>query len=711
MSKNIARERLQKKVKQQQESKYNEVMGSTDFVKIREGMANILGKLGQSKIASSDTSVKACFSKYLKILPLKVGEWAEKDLEIIDSFVCASDNITNDKDEIEQCFNSYESLPASSQNKQVKNAIKNIYKTLYSEQLFTMLQGNKENFQSFRKAIQQKSFILAKALYEILSNKTIPSADLQFTALNSSLIAKFNHQDLDQIIELFHINLKTLRTTAPLEDFIIRTVTAAAVLIPYINEIWHTQESKAKALLNYCIAQGLPFQANESYNHALIIAISCKDISLGFIKTLLEANVVDINTVITPKTDHTCKVVKTPFSVALGKVNFDLLALLLEHGADPYLAINIARSSTNDQYGEEIKIVVTSGLVSKLQSDEERQEYFVKLDEFIENFFLAKLAKAPDTLLQAVRDQITTTIPTKDSTSETTLVGDSSSSKEESKSSQELPLVTTVLEQYLNYKQGAQNNAELPESKILEHKFDALFLKWMQSNESSYLTSLTILLEEHPELNTYAVTYLLNRNISTDFVSEAFADKPQLLHQFYTLKKKLNDNIETGSENLKLQKNVHEVQGNFKNKIFVKIPEEILEKLDTFGEDYKTKLLNQITSIKFIKTDSHGMSGIKSYSGCIKLKIARVDKNLYTTQRYLDPDGNILIIFDRLGDHNDTPYKGKNLITIHRAFKEAIFATKSDLAENHNDIANSDVNFIDLPFDADVSEVAVLGDS
>ena len=83
----------------------------------------------------------------------------------------------------------------------------------------------------------------------------------------------------------------------------------------------------------------------------------------------------------------------------------------------------------------------------------------------------------------------------------------------------------------------------------------------------------------------------MNSNISSDLVIETFADKYQLLNKFFTLKKALSFKEKIEPKVLRFQDNVAEVYGNFANKIFIKIPEELLETLDV---NYKTKLFVKV---------------------------------------------------------------------------------------------------------------------
>ena len=239
--------------------------------------------------------------------------------------------------------------------------------------------------------------MLAKVLYDKLLS-TVPENHLCFMALRSCIKAKFGQQDFARVIKLFTIDIKALKQVVEMQygDLI---SSATPLIIEYIQKIWRTDKEKASSLLKYFIKQQLPFQSDQSYNHALIASFNdSKIINLDFIKALLESNVVNINTVITSRTDKTCKVVKTPFSVAIGKMNFELLELLLEHGADPYLAINEGRLVLEALYGEGVEFPMSSGLSKKLPMQEDQQKYIAKLDEFLENFFLSKLTKNQEAL-------------------------------------------------------------------------------------------------------------------------------------------------------------------------------------------------------------------------------------------------------------------------------------------------------------------------
>ena len=380
-------------------------------------------------------------------------------------------------------------------------AIEKLYKIIEADRPFDPSQVFLRQ-ESFKQAIEEKTFVLSKVLYDKLLS-TVPENHLCFMALRSCTKANFGQQDFARVIKLFTIDIKTLKQVVKTQygDLI---SSATPLIIEYIQKIWRTDKEKASSLLKYFIKQQLPFQSDQSYNHALIASFDdSKIINLDFIKALLESNVVNINTVITSKTDKTCKVVKTPFSVVIGKMNFELLELLLEHGADPYLAINEGRLIVEALYGKGVEFLMSSGLSKKLPMQEDQQKYIAKLDEFLENFFLSKLTKNQEALRKAPEE-----LESKSNSSEASIPStfDKEAVLFEGGDSSKKIQKISPFDQYINYKGGAQNNKDLPAKKTLEHKFDFLLLNFIKSNDAQQLESLNTLVKENPELNGYFAT-------------------------------------------------------------------------------------------------------------------------------------------------------------------------------------------------------------
>ena len=103
-----------------------------------------------------------------------------------------------------------------------------------------------------------------------------------------------------------------------------------------LRKNWVKFPEKAKSLFSFFLTKGLPLQADQSYNNALMHVIMKHPENLDLIEMLITQGKVNINSLVTPDTEKTCKFAKTPFSIAISRENPKLLLLLLEHGADPY---------------------------------------------------------------------------------------------------------------------------------------------------------------------------------------------------------------------------------------------------------------------------------------------------------------------------------------------------------------------------------------
>lgn len=403
--------------------------------------------------------------------------------------------------------------------------------------------------------------------------------------------------------------------------------------------------------------------------------------------TAILDNIVDVKTPIisTILSPSSVTMFLTLFSLAVGKVNFDLISLLLEYNATPYLASNLNYDTVKDKFGVSGRLFITQGLSKNLPLKEDQEEYIIKLDRFIENFYFSKLVATQKVEMQqnaAKESGASSSSQVTASRSELEKFDDISDSSESGNTLNISQEASDKLFQYIKYKEGAQNNKALPAEIRLEHKFDNLLLKWLQSisedSTNNYVLALRELLDEHPSLNSYSAKCLLNRNVSADVVMETFADKPKLLHKFFSFKKQAMKvlNVEKIGD-IKLQEGVYELKCGFENKMFVKIPIDILKELDRREPGSKDKILELLPNIHFIKSTSKDEAGIKIYPGCYKLKIIRNNYNLYAKEQQQDANGNILVIFKEIGNHKGTPYKGK-FTTFSQEFSESIYTTAQE---------------------------------
>jgi hypothetical protein len=148
------------------------------------------------------------------------------------------------------------------------------------------------------------------------------------------------------------------------------------------------------------------------------------------------------------------------------------------------------------------------------------------------------------------------------------------------------------------------------------------------------------------------------------------------------LKKQLCESSLQQKKGFDVPDGVYQVRSDLKNAVYVSIAPALKEQLDS---SILVKFSNKLSNCKFIKSDSRGISGIKTYGGVIKLKLAAEDQSLIATQKYLDKStGNVLIIFDQIHTHKDKVTSSS--ITIHKVdgFSELWSLVASVGAESHD---------------------------
>ena len=330
----------------------------------------------------------------------------------------------------------------------------------------------------------------------------------------------------------------------------------------------------------------------------------------------------------------------------------ELLLLLLVYGANPYLAIKTAEQQLKARFGEKEEFFITSGFSKLGLSDEESQVYIDKVNALIEDFFLDKLITELTTATQIAIQE-----PALSEGKEA--ISEKKEGKSKLKSSPDSYKKASTLDKYIAYKQDASTDTSLTEEAREKHTFDSLILEWIKTKSPKYLDAINELLgKTSTDQYNYYLKCLIEMNPSNGDASEILASTPSLLNKFCTLKKKLYDKATSSKEaesgTLELQDGVYEMEGGFKNKIFLKIAPELLNKLSA-KVGYVEKVMKQLSDPKFIKANSMGISGIKDYPGqnISKLKIANKDSNLVSLTRYLDESGNLVIEFDDFLTHKE----------------------------------------------------------
>lgn len=522
---------------------------------------------------------------------------------------------------------------------------------------------------------EKKDFNRALDCYKLMNPTGADEKKIK-SLLLCKITTEFTRTDIENMLSIFNINIKTFRFEFQACDSTKLLLTATPIIMDLIHNNWINNSEKAKSLLDYFIKQGLPLQSNQSYNNALMhVLMKCPD-NLDFIKRLLVSGHIDINTVITSKTDQTCKIIKTPFSIAFGKLSEELLILLLTHGADPYLAIKLARNEVESKYGKGVDFRVSSGLNVHNMSDIDKQEYVLRVDNLIDKFFLDKLIQEP--LLRKQKSAA--------SLSKTEI----STKKEKKISSLDTDQVTKTLDEYISYKEQASENTDLSDEKREEHKFDTLFLQYCKDSSELNLQNLHEFIEDNPHLHHYSINTLLNKTANSDVAQDILMQQPKLLHKFFTLKKKLYDSTPDVASNPELPTGVYKVKvsDKFQNNIYITMTSPLKDQLQNYPA-FKEKVEKSLPDCKFIKLNSRGETGIKTYKGIIKFKVIKENFSLSTGVKYVDKStGDVFIIFDTLTTHDDQTNnhlkveKLPNFAKIWTSLKEIESQTLGSLADN-----------------------------
>ena len=278
------KERLQKKLQQKNELDLNKLYktldSSNDIVKIRESIKGVINIHNKNKLALPKENTLLYFSKYISLLHPELSKLMPVDFENIENFLSIGFNNKSQEKKIMELFKLYEFLPLNSQSKKTTQAIEKLYKIIEADRPLDPSQVLLRQ-ESFKQAIEEKTFVLAKVLYDKLLS-AVPENLLCFMALRSSTKANFGQQDFARVIKLFTIDIKSLKQVVKTQygDLI---SSATTLIIEYIQKLWRTDKEKASSLLKYFIKQQLPFQSDQSYNHALIASFDdSKIINLDF---------------------------------------------------------------------------------------------------------------------------------------------------------------------------------------------------------------------------------------------------------------------------------------------------------------------------------------------------------------------------------------------------------------------------------------------
>lgn len=570
-------------------------------------------------------------------------------------------------------------------------------------------------------AILENSFLLTNSAKSRLNLDSLQNQNaFKATILTNIIKGNATSSDIPNVLEFFNIKLNKLTVEWKPAIYNNRyNLTSTSFVIKSLNEIWNDNSERSKALLQSFISNGLDLNSPLKQNNALTLGMEEINgtINLDLIRLLLEYGS-NPNQVMSDALESSMQKFTTmAFPVAIGSTNYKLIELLLQYGADPYLPSteaskllktmddrelkNLAKGSKSFKASiseennkdslktEDIDLVLlTCGLEKKIPDPQEKIQYFIALDQLIDDFFTSRIVsfiniKNPDhqeieqkTNIDELASFTSSEEPLKslplehidEKLSANDLITSSNTDKIEKKSSDDL------IARYIHYKNTAQEDKNLPEERKLEHKFDSLLLQFIKGNTHA-IDEINTMLEEHPDLSGYSIAKLLNGH-SQKTANAIFSYHPDLLNKYFLSKKSSKEYAK--NTNSKTEKSlgygIYEVEGRFEKNIFIKVPEEKFLSLNI-----PTSKLNKL---KVISSTSLGENGVKFTKHYIKLKLGRTDDAFYAKEMKTDDKGRIYIEFNDMHNHawtkQQTTPLTKTTITS-QAFDNKIFEDWVDL--------------------------------
>lgn len=564
-----------------------------------------------------------------------------------------------------------------------------------------------------------------KTLYADFVRRYTPEAlNIMHSTVLSKIDANFSSSQISTILNSLEINLRNVQPITVLssqEGKTVRVITS--ILLDAVYKKWNEDKEEAQTILKLFISKNLPLQVNSLSDNAMLRCVSQYPEDIQFIKMLLDSGHFDVNTVILPEKPNKLegKIIhaRTAFSLAFSWRNTELMELLLEYGADPYLAAK-ASIVMQPQKGPQVafsaeeaqKVMVAHQIGFEKLSPEQQNQFYLETTLLIKNFFLRKAeelvkiaikkeetrlakalekqARAEDIAKKKAEKAASSKATQKAADEELTPKGGAAAEEElapkGAPADAEAPLPraaevrsseTEFLDRFIDSQEQAARNTELPEEIREGSKFDALVLRYIQTRENAALDEITALLSgPHSSNNSsYYIKVLIELDTSMEDAGEILATTPRLLHRFCTVHKEIqsSSSIAADPEEPNFGVDVYPVAGT---KIFLQIDPELITSLP---EDQLTKIQSQLSSPRFIAQNSLGISGVKDYGHNIsKLKIAGPDSNLVSTLRYKDEDGNLLIVFNQFLSHKETEALKQGECVQVRHIQEVIFSVSTE---------------------------------
>jgi hypothetical protein len=555
---------------------------------------------------------------------------------------------------------------------------------------------NMKNFTESLKLYNTKfKELCSRTLKLTIITKEKIEKDIDFTKaillINMPLIYK--SKNIDKLLEILEIDLANFTYESPAVDRD-RTIiseqylehTAVAIFVDRMYNIWSKDnQQEAKDLLEYFIQKGLPLNNLQIRNNVLMYAIVEYLTDTEFLKIFIESKLLNINSVITPHTDDfraESIYCLTPFSVAAAALNEELIFLMLENGADPFLAdretLKLCKHTDRFSFAEDSLVIAEPDPIKFLQ----------KLNSIVSKFYLNKLEKfqadlqrKQETIAKIVEiaaiDKITAEEP---EAALTFISPQTATSKAE------------ILEEFADFKEELSQKPNLPQESRAQYVLEALFLRYIQTKDESIKTQIDELLAKNPSTKTREFYHQILSDVvgSDEHAGEVFTSRTSI-QNYYELVQKLFDFqpqtsrlvsvVEEEAQKMILAESIYKIEGT--QRIFISVPQNLL---DGLPENQRTTIETFLQNPKFIAATSKAKNGIKHYANdTYKLKTAKTDIGLVATKSFVDDKGNTLIIFDQICNHKDLDRSTKGgTITKLADITDLIYAAPCGSNSDHN---------------------------
>lgn len=490
-----------------------------------------------------------------------------------------------------------------------------------------------QNLNKINALIGKESPRAAHSLYRQIEKEIkkelnrLPVDPLSDVFVNACVITiqKGNFDYLKQVIDIFKIDLKTLKI-----HYDDRLFTPMSFLLAINGEDTYSLKAEyIKLLTNHKLHPDDKVNS-ESLNITLLMQM-CFNGDLMSARVLIE-NGANIN-LETFLEDGETRMYRTPFSMAISAKKIELIEFLLKNGADPLKAGNLIKNYYLDKGGilpPNLTIFPVLSCDGKF-SWKSDGEYLNQVFNLIDKYYTDKILFSVES--QEIK------VPE---------VKASELAKQEHNTTEQL------LADYIAFKQDPlveEQDRQREGKPTLEGKFDLLLLQFIRSSQKQDLKNLYSYIEDNPELNLYDSTGILDM-LEYNEASHVLSNKRKIIQEFFSLKKSSHDTYSLAEEMGSL-KGATQVQAtSLKHKLYIATSPE-LEDDRRYTPAIKEKILKSLEKVKFIPANSKGQYGIKAYGGVIKLKCAD-NLYIYATKKYCEENTRTsLIIFDKIGDHKE----------------------------------------------------------